>query len=119
MSSDDNAAFFERCPVCRKPMQVVRLESGVPGLPPGVRRQMTVRSRTGTIVRALERSLSIEEANQLLKRLDESTNRNPGPKRNLEPGFLRWTIGERADLARYSYQSLITTEIPLDSAALI
>jgi len=40
MSSDDNAAFFERCPVCRKPMQVVRLESGVPGLPPGVRRQM-------------------------------------------------------------------------------
>jgi hypothetical protein len=50
---------------------------------------------------SLERSLSIEEANQLLKRLDESTNRNPGPKRNLEPGFLRWTLGERADLARY------------------
>jgi hypothetical protein len=41
VSSDDNAAFFEqRCPVCREPMQVVRLESGVPGLPPGMRRQM-------------------------------------------------------------------------------
>jgi hypothetical protein len=42
MSSDDNAAFFERCPLCRKPMQVVRLESGVPGLPPGMRRQMII-----------------------------------------------------------------------------
>jgi hypothetical protein len=49
----------------------------------------------------LERLLSIEEANRLLKDLMKSTNRNPGPKRNLEPGFLRWTLGERADLARY------------------
>jgi len=41
MPSDDSALNFERaCPVCCEPMRVVRLESGVPGLPPGMRRQM-------------------------------------------------------------------------------
>ncbi len=39
--SDDSALNFEqRCPVCYEPMQVACLESGVPGLPPGMRRQM-------------------------------------------------------------------------------
>jgi hypothetical protein len=41
MPSDDSAPNFEqRCPVCREPMRIVRLESGVPGLPLGMRRQM-------------------------------------------------------------------------------
>jgi hypothetical protein len=39
--SDDTACPSERqCPVCRGPMRVVRVESGVPGLPPDLRRQM-------------------------------------------------------------------------------
>jgi len=50
MSGDDDAAFFEqRCPVCRQPMQVVRLESGVPGLPPGMRRRMIRCSACGLV----------------------------------------------------------------------
>jgi hypothetical protein len=41
MPSDDSAVNFERrCPVCREPMRVVGLESGVPGLPPHMRRQI-------------------------------------------------------------------------------
>ena len=41
MSRDDNVPSLERqCPICRGPLRVVRLESGVPGLPPGMRRQM-------------------------------------------------------------------------------
>jgi hypothetical protein len=41
MPSDDNAWPLEKqCPVCRGPMRVVRVESGVPGLPPDLRRQM-------------------------------------------------------------------------------
>jgi hypothetical protein len=49
----------------------------IPMTPQVLRRTLSVcclpqvRSRTGTIVRAIERSLSIEEGNQLLKRLDE------------------------------------------------
>ena len=46
MPSDENAHPFERqCPVCRGPIQVVRVESGVPGLPPGRQRQMIKCSR--------------------------------------------------------------------------
>ena len=41
MPSDDGALNFEReCPVCREPMRVVGLETGVPGLPPHMRRQI-------------------------------------------------------------------------------
>jgi hypothetical protein len=39
MPRDDNA-LEQRCPVCQGPMQVVCLESGVPGLPPGIRRHI-------------------------------------------------------------------------------
>jgi hypothetical protein len=41
MPSDDSALNLDRrCPTCREPMRVILLESGVPGLPPGMRRQM-------------------------------------------------------------------------------
>jgi hypothetical protein len=41
MPSDDTACPSERqCPVCRGPVRVVRVESGVPGLPTDLRRQM-------------------------------------------------------------------------------
>jgi hypothetical protein len=41
MPSDDTACTSARqCPVCRGPMQVVGVESGVPGLRPDLRRQM-------------------------------------------------------------------------------
>lgn len=41
MPSDDGALNVDRrCPVCHELMRVVRLESGVPGLPPAMRRQI-------------------------------------------------------------------------------
>src|ERR1700691_161279 len=41
MPRDDNTRNGEqRCSICHGPMQVVCLESGVPGLPPGIRRHI-------------------------------------------------------------------------------
>jgi hypothetical protein len=41
MPRDDNTrSGQQRCPICQGPMQVVCPESGVPGLPPGIRRHI-------------------------------------------------------------------------------
>jgi hypothetical protein len=50
MPRDDNDnAPEQRCPICRGSMQVVRPESGVPGLPPGIRRNI-IRCRVCELV---------------------------------------------------------------------
>jgi hypothetical protein len=41
MLAKENASLRERqCPLCRSPIQVIRMETGIPGLPPGRQRQM-------------------------------------------------------------------------------
>jgi hypothetical protein len=46
----ENASLPERqCPLCRGPMQVIRMESGIPGLPPGRQRQMMKCSVCGLV----------------------------------------------------------------------
>jgi hypothetical protein len=58
MPSDDNARPLEKqCPVCRGPMRVVRVESGVPGLPPDLRRQMIKCSACNLVAVAQSRQM--------------------------------------------------------------
>ncbi len=50
MLARENARLLERqCPLCRGPMQVIRLETGIPGLPPGRQRQMMKCSACGLV----------------------------------------------------------------------
>jgi hypothetical protein len=51
MLAGENASLLERqcCSVCRGPTQVIRVEAGVPGLPPGRQRQMVKCSACGLV----------------------------------------------------------------------
>ena len=51
MVSGENASLLEGqwCAVCRGPIQVIRVETGVPGLPPGRQRKMVKCSACGLV----------------------------------------------------------------------
>ena len=50
MLAGENVRPLERqCPLCRGPMQVIRVETGIPGLPPGRQRQMMKCSACGLV----------------------------------------------------------------------
>jgi hypothetical protein len=51
MQAGENASLLEGqcCAVCRGPIHVIRVETGVPGLPPGRQRQMVKCSACGLV----------------------------------------------------------------------
>ena len=51
MLAGENASLHEgqRCAACRGPIQVIRVETGVPGLAPGRQRQMVKCSACGLV----------------------------------------------------------------------
>ena len=125
MSSDDHAAFFEqRCPVCRKPMQVVRLESGVPGLPPGdharsdldqaLRRASRTRSGADDLPNAIRDGITRGQLSGSRLRKEESRQPNldadilPEPAHSVE--ITKDLAGNRKFLGDWNLKLEITPE---------